>query len=120
MHVGINIYGWAKEIGRIHKMWYVVSNSPPAKMASRKSGRNGNKSHNKETWESVLRQFEMFSFRKKSDKVRKELEEAARESGSRSSGSGSSEDKILDSMPYFATILPNKVALRFVSNKTKF
>ncbi|XP_035441391.1 autophagy-related protein 16-1 isoform X2 [Spodoptera frugiperda] len=51
--------------------------------------------------------------KKKSDKVRKELEEAARESGSRSSGSGSSEDKILDSMPYFATILPNKVALRF-------
>ncbi|KAH9639453.1 hypothetical protein HF086_002142 [Spodoptera exigua] len=51
--------------------------------------------------------------KKKSDKVRKELEEAARESGSRSSGSGSSEDKILDSMPYFATVLPNKVALRF-------
>lgn len=51
--------------------------------------------------------------KKKSDKVRKELEEAARESGSRSSGSGSSEDKILDSMPYYATILPSKVALRF-------
>lgn len=51
--------------------------------------------------------------KKKTDKVRKELEEAARESGSRSSGSGSSEDKILDSMPYYATVLPNKVALRF-------
>ncbi|CAH1635674.1 unnamed protein product [Spodoptera littoralis] len=58
--------------------------------------------------------FGRVSFGKKSDKVRKELEEAARESGSRSSGSGSSEDKILDSMPYFATILPNKVALRFL------
>ncbi|KAF9409531.1 hypothetical protein HW555_011125, partial [Spodoptera exigua] len=57
--------------------------------------------------------FGRVSFGKKSDKVRKELEEAARESGSRSSGSGSSEDKILDSMPYFATVLPNKVALRF-------
>lgn len=52
--------------------------------------------------------------KKKSDKVRKELEEAARESGSRSSGSGgSADDKILDSMPYYATVLPNKVALRF-------
>lgn len=47
--------------------------------------------------------------------MRKELEEAARESGSRSSGSGSSEDKILESMPFYATVLPNKVALRFVS-----
>ncbi|XP_072929193.1 autophagy-related protein 16-1 isoform X2 [Epargyreus clarus] len=50
--------------------------------------------------------------KKKSDKVRKELEEAAREGGSRSSGS-SSEDKIMDSMPYYATALPTKVGLRF-------
>lgn len=58
----------------------------------------------------------LYSSRKKNDKVRKELEEAARESGSRSSGSGgSTDDKILDSMPYYATALPNKVALRFVS-----
>lgn len=63
----------------------------------------------------VLCGLKLFSFRKKSDKVRKELEEACRESGSRSSGSGSSEDKILDSIPYYATVLPNKVAVRFVS-----
>ncbi|CAG9787237.1 unnamed protein product [Diatraea saccharalis] len=56
------------------------------------------------------------SFGKKSDKLRKELEEAAREGGSRSSGGspgGSADDKILDSMPYYTTSLPNKVALRF-------
>ncbi|XP_053606051.1 autophagy-related protein 16-1 isoform X2 [Plodia interpunctella] len=52
--------------------------------------------------------------KKKSDKVRKELEEAAREGGSRSSGSPcSSEDKIIDALPYYATVLPSKVALRF-------
>ncbi|CAF4829987.1 unnamed protein product [Pieris macdunnoughi] len=51
--------------------------------------------------------------KKKSDKVKKELEEAAREGGSRSSGSGGSDDKIMDSLPYYATSLPNKVALRF-------
>ncbi|XP_021196652.1 autophagy-related protein 16 isoform X1 [Helicoverpa armigera] len=61
----------------------------------------------------LINTFGRVSFGKKTDKVRKELEEAARESGSRSSGSGSSEDKILDSMPYYATVLPNKVALRF-------
>lgn len=62
----------------------------------------------------------MSSFRKKSDKLRKELEEAAREGGSRSSGGsgGSSEDKIIDSIPYYATALPSKVALRFVSIST--
>ncbi|XP_045449306.1 autophagy-related protein 16-1-like [Melitaea cinxia] len=58
--------------------------------------------------------FGRVSFGKKSDKVRKELEEAAREGGSRSSGSGgSTDDKIMDSMPYYAASLPNKVALRF-------
>lgn len=58
----------------------------------------------------------LYLSRKKSDKVRKELEEAAREGGSRSSGSGgSTDDKIMDSMPYYAASLPNKVALRFVS-----
>ncbi|KAJ0177795.1 hypothetical protein K1T71_006668 [Dendrolimus kikuchii] len=53
--------------------------------------------------------------KKKSDKLRKDLEEAAREGGSRSSGGsgGSSEDKIADSIPYYETALPNKVALRF-------
>lgn len=53
--------------------------------------------------------------KKKSDKLRKELEEAAREGGSRSSGGsgGSAEDKIMDSLPYYATALPTKVALRF-------
>ncbi|XP_052739703.1 autophagy-related protein 16-1 isoform X2 [Bicyclus anynana] len=53
--------------------------------------------------------------KKKSDKVRKELEEAAREAGSRSSigSAGSSDEKILDSLPYYATALPTKVALRF-------
>ncbi|XP_045496823.1 autophagy-related protein 16-1 isoform X2 [Colias croceus] len=53
--------------------------------------------------------------KKKSDKVRKELEEAAREGGSRSSAGsgGSADDKIMDSMPYYATTLPSKVALRF-------
>ncbi|CAB3250709.1 unnamed protein product [Arctia plantaginis] len=61
-----------------------------------------------------IKPFARVSFGKKNDKVRKELEEAARESGSRSSGSGGSTDeKILDSMPYYATVLPNKVALRF-------
>lgn len=51
--------------------------------------------------------------------MRKELEEAAREGGSRSSGGSpgsTSEDKIMDSMPYYATALPTKVALRFVSS----
>ncbi|XP_045767873.1 autophagy-related protein 16 isoform X2 [Maniola jurtina] len=53
--------------------------------------------------------------KKKSDKVRKELEEAAREAGSRNSAgsAGSSEEKIMDSLPYYATALPTKVALRF-------
>ncbi|XP_038218835.1 autophagy-related protein 16-1 isoform X2 [Zerene cesonia] len=53
--------------------------------------------------------------KKKSDKVRKELEEAAREGGSRSSGGsgGSADDKIMDSIPFYATTLPSKVALRF-------
>ncbi|KAJ8719016.1 hypothetical protein PYW07_016572 [Mythimna separata] len=51
--------------------------------------------------------------KKKTEKVRKELEEAARESGSRSSGSGSSEDKILDSISQFYGTLPSKAALRF-------
>lgn len=56
-------------------------------------------------------------FRKKSDKVRKELEEAAREGCSRGSdGSGGSvDDKIMDSMPYYATTLPTKVLSSFVS-----
>ncbi|CAH2040520.1 unnamed protein product, partial [Iphiclides podalirius] len=59
--------------------------------------------------------FGRVSFGKKSDKVRKELEEAAREGGSRSSGGsgGSSEEKIMESMPYYAATLPTKVALRF-------
>lgn len=57
------------------------------------------------------------AYRKKSDKVRKELEEAAREGGSRNSGG--SDDKIMDSMPYYATALPSKVALRFVSSFSK-
>ncbi|XP_052748730.1 autophagy-related protein 16-1 isoform X1 [Galleria mellonella] len=60
--------------------------------------------------------FGRVSFGKKSDKVRKELEEAARESGSRSSADSpgsSSEDKTIDAMPYFATVLPTKVALKF-------
>ncbi|XP_028172467.1 autophagy-related protein 16-1-like isoform X1 [Ostrinia furnacalis] len=53
--------------------------------------------------------------KKKSDKLRKELEEAAREGGSRSSGGspGGSDDKIMESMPFYATTLPTKVALRF-------
>ncbi|XP_037867675.1 autophagy-related protein 16-1 isoform X2 [Bombyx mori] len=53
--------------------------------------------------------------KKKSDKLRKELEEAAREGGSRSSGgsAGSTDDKIMDSLPYYATALPSKVAIRF-------
>ncbi|XP_032515642.1 autophagy-related protein 16 isoform X2 [Danaus plexippus] len=53
--------------------------------------------------------------KKKSDKVRKELEEAAREGCSRGSdGSGGSvDDKIMDSMPYYATTLPTKVLSSF-------
>ncbi|XP_059053618.1 autophagy-related protein 16-1 isoform X2 [Achroia grisella] len=54
--------------------------------------------------------------KKKSDKVRKELEEAARESGSRSSAESpgsSSEDKLIESMPFYTTVLPTKVALKF-------
>ncbi|XP_026330407.1 autophagy-related protein 16-1 isoform X2 [Hyposmocoma kahamanoa] len=54
--------------------------------------------------------------KKKSDKVRKELEEAAREGNSRSSvgsGGSSADDKVLDSMPFYATTLPTKVAVRF-------
>ncbi|CAF4829976.1 unnamed protein product [Pieris macdunnoughi] len=61
----------------------------------------------------LINTFGRVSFGKKSDKVKKELEEAAREGGSRSSGSGGSDDKIMDSLPYYATSLPNKVALRF-------
>ncbi|KAL4711389.1 hypothetical protein ACJJTC_016143 [Scirpophaga incertulas] len=60
--------------------------------------------------------FGRVSFGKKSDKLRKELEEAAREGGSKNSGGSpgtSAEDRIMDSMPYYATMLPNKVALRF-------
>ncbi|XP_037867674.1 autophagy-related protein 16 isoform X1 [Bombyx mori] len=59
--------------------------------------------------------FGRVSFGKKSDKLRKELEEAAREGGSRSSGgsAGSTDDKIMDSLPYYATALPSKVAIRF-------
>ncbi|KAM3966992.1 autophagy-related 16 [Aphomia sociella] len=60
--------------------------------------------------------FGRVSFGKKSDKMKKELEEAARESGSRSSGGSpgsSSEDKMIDSMPYYATALPTKVGLKF-------
>lgn len=56
--------------------------------------------------------------RKKGEKVRKELEDAVKESGSRSSGGSggsSAEEKILDSIPYYATSLPTKVALRYVS-----
>lgn len=51
--------------------------------------------------------------------MRKELEEAAREGGSRGSigSTGSAEEKILESMPYY-TALPTKVALRFVSSYT--
>ncbi|CAG9120986.1 unnamed protein product [Plutella xylostella] len=63
------------------------------------------------------------SFGKKGEKVRKELEEACREGGSRSSsGSGGNVtvddigQKILESIPYYATTLPTKVALRFVGN----
>ncbi|KOB78867.1 Autophagy-related protein 16-1 [Operophtera brumata] len=54
--------------------------------------------------------FGRVSFGKKTDKIKKELEEAAREGGSRSSGGsgGSSEEKIIDSMPYYATSLPSK------------
>lgn len=57
-------------------------------------------------------------FRKKGEKVRKELEEAAREGSSRSSigSGGSNEERILDSMPYYTVSLPTKVALRFVSS----
>ncbi|XP_045488395.1 autophagy-related protein 16 isoform X1 [Pieris rapae] len=61
----------------------------------------------------LINTFGRVSFGKKSDKVKKELEEAAREGGSRSSGSGGSDDKIMDSLPYYATSLPSKVALRF-------
>lgn len=59
-------------------------------------------------------------YRKKTDKLKKDLEEAAREGGSRSSGGsgGSSEEKIIDSMPYYTTTLPSKVALRFVSTSS--
>ncbi|XP_026330408.1 autophagy-related protein 16-1 isoform X3 [Hyposmocoma kahamanoa] len=60
--------------------------------------------------------FRLSSFGKKSDKVRKELEEAAREGNSRSSvgsGGSSADDKVLDSMPFYATTLPTKVAVRF-------
>ncbi|CAH2255805.1 jg7130 [Pararge aegeria aegeria] len=59
--------------------------------------------------------FGRVSFGKKSDKVRKELEEACKESGSRSSAGsgGSTDEKIIDSLPYYATTLPTKVALRF-------
>ncbi|XP_068627159.1 autophagy-related protein 16-1 isoform X2 [Battus philenor] len=60
--------------------------------------------------------FGRVSFGKKSDKVRRELEEAVREGSSRSSigsGGSSSDDKIMDSIPYYATTLPTKVGLRF-------
>ncbi|CAG9579784.1 unnamed protein product [Danaus chrysippus] len=59
--------------------------------------------------------FGRVSFGKKSDKVRKELEEAAREGCSRGSdGSGGSvDDKIMESMPYYATTLPTKVLSSF-------
>ncbi|GBP49941.1 Autophagy-related protein 16-1 [Eumeta japonica] len=63
-----------------------------------------------------LHTFGRVSFGKKGEKVRKELEEAARESGSRGSiGSAGStaDERILDSLPYYATVLPTKVALRF-------
>ncbi|XP_041988823.1 autophagy-related protein 16-1 isoform X2 [Aricia agestis] len=50
--------------------------------------------------------------KKRNDKIRKDLEEAAREGGSRSSGgsASSAEDK-MGSLPYY--VLPDKVALRF-------
>ncbi|XP_013173880.1 PREDICTED: autophagy-related protein 16-1 isoform X4 [Papilio xuthus] len=53
--------------------------------------------------------------KKKSDKVRKELEDAAREGSSRSSGGsgGSNEEKIMDTIHYYTSILPTKVSLRF-------
>lgn len=53
--------------------------------------------------------------KRKGEKVRKELEEAAREGGNRGSvGSGSSaEERVLDSLPYYATAVPTKAALRF-------
>lgn len=49
--------------------------------------------------------------------MRKELEEAAREGGSRSSGGsgGSVDDKYIDSMPYYVTALPTKASAKFVS-----
>ncbi|XP_063635252.1 autophagy-related protein 16-1 isoform X1 [Cydia splendana] len=64
----------------------------------------------------LINTFGRVSFGKKSDRVRRELEEAAREGGSRGSigsAGSSAEDKILDSMPFYATALPTKVALRF-------
>ncbi|XP_073952407.1 autophagy-related 16 isoform X2 [Choristoneura fumiferana] len=54
--------------------------------------------------------------KKKSDRVRRELEEAAREGGSRGSigsAGSSADDKLMESMPFYATTLPSKVALRF-------
>ncbi|XP_013139615.1 PREDICTED: autophagy-related protein 16-1 isoform X2 [Papilio polytes] len=59
--------------------------------------------------------FGRVSFGKKSDKVRKELEDAAREGSSRSSGGsgGSSDDKIMDTIHYYTSSLPTKVSLRF-------
>ncbi|VVC92517.1 unnamed protein product, partial [Leptidea sinapis] len=63
----------------------------------------------------LINTFGRVSFGKKSDKVKKELEEAAREGGSRSSigSGGSADDKISDAMPYYSTTLPTTVALRF-------
>ncbi|XP_060802098.1 autophagy-related protein 16-1 isoform X4 [Amyelois transitella] len=51
--------------------------------------------------------------KKKSDKVRKELEEAARESRGSGGSPGSSDDKAIDTLSYYAIVLPSKVALRF-------
>lgn len=51
------------------------------------------------------------------------MEEAAREGNSRSSvgsGGSSADDKVLDSIPFYATTLPTKVAARFVSTLNFF
>ncbi|KAI5632639.1 autophagy protein 16 (ATG16) domain-containing protein [Phthorimaea operculella] len=65
----------------------------------------------------LINTFGRVSFGKKSDKVKKEIEDACREGGSRSSvgsgGSSAAEEKIMESLPFYATTLPTKVASRF-------